>query len=1490
MIALLGIAINLAVAITAVNTAFAPQDQPVGYIAQDEVSNFNLTSGNETLYRPDYEKEFWSGNLLAYPVDASGNVNIAVERWSGGAADQLALQNFSTGRFIATRNGATPSVGVPFRYASLSAAQQALFPTTTINTTSYTGTQIVDFLRGDRQYENPAGMRNRSAEANGTGGPVLGDIIHSRPYYLADATNPTIFVGANDGMLHAFNTATGAERWAYVPSMLLNKMLKLAKPYGGVANPHDYFVDGQINIATITTPSTKRILVGGLGGGGKGLYALDITGSAGLTAATESDVAGKVLWEIDGNTGDLNNNTPTVSTAYDNLGYTYGNPIISKVNAGSVDAVIIGNGYNNNSLGDYQAYLYVINAATGQLIGSIQAGSTGTSSSPNGLFNPVAIDTNNDGKIDLAYAGDLNGTMWKFDLSSGTAASWTSSALHTTSPAQPITAAPGVALHPNGGYMVTFGTGAILNTADTTDASVHYVYGIWDGPYANASLQTQTLSERSYTFVATTRVRRSTANVMNWNNGGHKGWKVALPAGERVIGEGTFIESGRFYFTSHNPTVSTLVGAATVTSASVTAGGSGYTSATVAFSGGGGSGATATATLTAEVVTKINITNSGSGYTSAPTVTISGNGTGATGTAALSAGTTVQGENWLMELDYLSGGSKNEPFLDLDENLLLNDRDRIKYTSGELSVNGGVAVDSVNVTAGGTGYAAATTSVAFSGGGGSGASATATISAGAVTAITVTSIGSGYTSVPTVTISGGTGATATAVLKDFILGTDGIPVGKWLNTGVLSHPILVQLQTLNTTLFNRNPNVTFPVTEIAYGVTGGHFDEDIYYGTMCTSTTGNVAAVKATATITVGTTGQTSGLPATLGIISVDGVTVIPALTITDITDGVSTGTNATTIKNSVTNSYTAAVVGNVVTISAPAAGASYNGKTLVIVDGTSSPGSPGTPFIPAVPATRPTGLITFSGGRTENHTSGSILAADLAGPASVIVGSTVAKATAITIGEDKRERESAAAIVAAIGTGGTIKAYVGGNSITPTCAAMDDKSVCLVDTSTYTNGSSVTMGTISFPKNQVATFTATAGGTAGSAAVPAAPATGWSNFKPALTATTFSGGADALTNVTITSACTSSSHIHQYDDKYDRTGVDMLNPSSTTHRLSNAIPLTTTAYKVIAQNQYLSPAVKIHIGDPTYEPSLDYGYQSIKDFVTSATLDVATLPTYTGNTKATGTIGSLAINMPIDALTSKDWWGGDVRSGLHPTVTGCVKSSSGGGGTGDGNMYQPIIPPPNGTDGPGVKGWSASTVSVTATGARHNGALVIQIIKSTTPNTAIEQNVSGRPEYGWRVKSQDYNTYVLAEYTTFWHHPTTGCYGDAGWTKAPPTDVSTSAAVAPAAGSTDPKLGDLSGTSGGTVTSVVRTVVGAVTTITITYSSTKTATITRTANNDGTVTIVTRDADCTTAGVGCTGVTQVVAASGGSVMTGGDERGSQARTGRISWHELIRN
>ena len=1359
------LAIRMAIAITAFDLA----NSPIGHVAQDEVTNFNLKSANEVLFRGQYEREFWSGTLLAYRLDAAGNVQPSTSWWTGDAGELIGTQSPGS-RLIATmRDDGTP---VPFRLASLSAGQQVYFPD---------GDVMVNYLRGDRTNEIPAAGATYRQRVT-----VMGAVIHSRPFFVADDTNPTVFVGANDGMLHAINAGTGStggtERWAYVPSMLLPKMRRLtADPY-----VNTYFVDGQINVATILS-GTKRILVGGLGAGGKGLYALNITGSAGLGAISEAGVAGKVMWEI--NPAKLNYANPATSNAYENLGYTFGIITVTKVNVGgtTTDAVIIGNGYNDG--GDYGSYLFVINADTGQLIKRFKAGD-GTVLSPNGLSTPVAIDNDRNGIADTVYAGDLNGSMWKFDLRDlanpatvSTVATDVGGLSPVPSPLpkavklllsvapEVITSTPGVAIHPEGGYMVTFGTGKMLVAADLDDAGINNLYGIWDGaPAGNDTLLPQTISERDYVSPAgTIRVRRTSSNQPTWLPGGagkHKGWKVPLPAGERVLGDGAFIENGRFYFTSYNPTKSTLI----------------------------------------------------------------------TGTS-----TTVKGDNWLMELDYLTGGSSNQPFLDLSGNVKLDDADRIKYIASDTIPLGKVAGDP-------------------------------------------------------------------------IMTTDGIPVGKFISIGVLSQPILVQLVTLNDTLFNQNPDVIVPPTSVDRGVQGGHFDVEVYYG-------------RTTATITVGATGQNGCYPANLGAITVDGVEVVPNLASSDLPNGVSTTVNATTIRNKVTNGFSASVSGNTVTITAP--DGSYIGKTFSIAPGTAQPLVPGT-------VVNPTALINFSGTSTANFS----ITNDLSGRA-IRVGGSNARTNPIAIGTGKTAVQAAAAVVAAGGTGGTFKYYVGGNTITPLCAVQTTSTVCIVDTSgsnTTTNrlltvGSVVNPGGLTFTLGNTA---CTAGG------APPVALSGSTNFKPALATTAFDNGSGGdATKIGDTcnggkSKCTYKEHDHEYDDIYDKTGVNFLNASNGNFNLAKAIPSTTTQFKVIAQNQYLSPAVDLHIGNAGYLFNVDAGYVPIKTFTTSAALDLATLPTYTR-----ATIGSLAFNLPSTAFTNRDWWGGhlslpaDVRDGLHPTEAGCVFNSASApvvaGGvvttaSQDGNMYRPVIPPAMVTvSGNGVLGYGPTqgpggipTTELTATGVRHNGALALQIIRADTPNAAIELSVPGRPEYGWRVKAAEYARYVIASYSTFHHTKHLGlCYGDTNvtftlygvtytnvsWSKTPVKDTRTcggsdtstkKVCAVDLSGSAgpDPKLGDLSG--GGVVESVTTVVTGNVTVTTIRYVGIlAAATITRTVNGDGSIAIVSKDvfykkciedggtnASCSTS--------QTIANKSGAVKSGGDERGLQARTGRISWRELV--
>ena len=581
--------------------------------------------------------------------------------------------------------------------------------------------------------------------------------------------------------------------------------------------------------------------------------------------------------------------------------------------------------------------------------------------------------------------------------------------------------------------------------------------------------------------------------------------------------------------------------------------------------------------------------------------------------------------------------------------------------------------------------------------------------------------------------------------------------------------------------------------------------------------------------------------------------------------------------------------------------------------------------------AVRPTAVISFSG----TTGASSVLTASMAGPASVRLGTTVVRSTNLNLGNNRSASQVVSTIAGAIGTGGTIRAYVGGNAVTPTCAAQPNTRLCLVDTSKAADGNGVvpSLGAITNSGTLVATMVAATGG------ANAVLRSGWTNFKPAITVTTFDNGGDSSDIVGDTcnrgrSRCTYKEHDHEFDDIYDKTGANFLNSSNGNFNLARAVPSMSTQFKVIVQNQYLSPAVNLHIGNAGYLFNVDAGYIPIKTYTTSATLDLASLPTYTR-----ATIGSLAFNLPSTAFTNRDWWGGylglpeDVRDGMHPTGAGCVFQSAhaptvvGGVVTvpsQDGNMYQPVIPPSTVTaSGNGTKGWGPTqgpggvpTTQETAQGVRHNGALALEIIRADTPNSAIEQSVPGRPEYGWRVKASERARYVIATYTTFHHIKHLGlCYGDenvtftlygvtytnVSWTKTPAKDTRTCggsdtsttkkcAVDLSASAGPDPKIGNLGG--GSSIGSTVTTVVGDVTTTTITYASGAVASIVRTVNNDGSITIVSRDVfyeECikTKSAAECQ-TTQTIANKSGAVKSGGDERGLQAKTGRISWRELI--
>lgn len=556
----IALTLALIVGLTAsASTVFDPRYQPIGYASAYTLSKPGLASGDAVAFRPEFNSERWSGDVTERKVSAAGVISSSYD-WS--AAQALAARDYTT-RLIFTRLDAASNglpAGSPVSFAKLgdlSANQQKLL-----------GTQsVLDFVRGDRSGEGTL-YRQRNG--------VLGDIIHSNAVYVDYPPNglddnDRLYVGANDGMLHAFNAKTGAEVFAYIPSTVFPTLPLLAQTSYNSA--HRYLVDGAIAVADVVLPNdgqTHKLLVGGLGAGGQGYYALDITSP---TASNAAQATAKLLWEVNDRSASA---VDPSQQKFNELGFSYAQPVITTV-AGSGaprPAVIVGNGYvstfPDGSVGSGDAFLMILDAATGKMIRAIATGS-GDSKSPNGLSSPQAVDVNGDGIVDFVYAGDLKGNLWRFDLRGADATAWSVSfagkplftAANQQGQSQSITVQPAVVPHPDGGAVVLFGTGRMLDDEDQAGPAsqqIQTLYGIRDRfddqPADPTTLIVQELTEHSYTdpnnaSAPAVRVRSSSNVVVPASAGG---WLVDLDSGERVITP-LQVRSGRVIFTTTNPTV-----------------------------------------------------------------------------------------------------------------------------------------------------------------------------------------------------------------------------------------------------------------------------------------------------------------------------------------------------------------------------------------------------------------------------------------------------------------------------------------------------------------------------------------------------------------------------------------------------------------------------------------------------------------------------------------------------------------------------------------------------------------------------------------------------------------------------------------------------------------------------------------------------------------------------------------------------------------------
>jgi hypothetical protein len=604
---------------------FIPSTQPTVSIGQYALTSRDLIFGDIYAYRPWFENGAWQGDIIEYvitgkcqtepctlspgtrtttaPVGLSCIDDASCLQLNDYGAASLAQANSSTrqnwmaratfrakgaddpeGSYWENRNIITNNSGqVNFFWDELSTDQRAVLDPATvaaadpdlggdasINDDPH-ASDILNYVRGQRLHERINDTVTGSNADLRTRYSVLGDIT-STPLYIgppremfglltdftAFSTAPAqanrdgrIAAGANDGMLHIFDEDDGSEVLAYVPSMVIDKLSRLAAR--DQAYDHTYYVAGELSSQSAYYGDAWHTVLAGSGGPGfAGLYALDVTNP------DFPDTEDQLLFE---------------KTEADGFGHIYGKPVIAPVGTGSTPGwyIFTGNGYSET--GGHPTALKIISLDNPGTVHTIDTGSTG------GLSSVTLLSTDSDNAVELAFAGDINGDLWMFEIDQSTPGSSTATLLYDGDPDQPIGASLTIGVHPSeSGYLIFFGTGSLFSINDALNDGVdgsgqftkkQAIYGIWVDtsdlsafktglPYDANDLQTQTLVQADN---ATFRVTPTT-NPVNYSCPDdepscttHKGWSVELPnCGERLSGGSPFLRAGRVQFVSSNPT------------------------------------------------------------------------------------------------------------------------------------------------------------------------------------------------------------------------------------------------------------------------------------------------------------------------------------------------------------------------------------------------------------------------------------------------------------------------------------------------------------------------------------------------------------------------------------------------------------------------------------------------------------------------------------------------------------------------------------------------------------------------------------------------------------------------------------------------------------------------------------------------------------------------------------------------------------------------
>ncbi|OYU92669.1 MAG: pyrrolo-quinoline quinone, partial [Burkholderiales bacterium PBB5] len=443
------------------------------------VTSINLQRGDSQAYLGTYTPAGWAGDLTANPIDVGTGEVAITPHWSAGTL--LNARDWTT-RVIASFNG---SSGVGFTAANVG---NIVNPSNTWGSNA----AVVDYLRGARTGEGST-FRTRTS--------LVGAVINAEPVPSRD--DKIVYLASGEGMLHAVDTETGREHWAFVPGGVLANL--------GQISSRDYAFRTKL-AATPTlgklAGSGNKILVGALGGAGRSYYALNVTSPRDMS---ETSLASAVMWQFP---------AATDTSTQAKMGYSYGRPVVAKT-ATQGDVVLVTSGYDNaQSIGDGKGRLWMLNATTGAIVREFVT-TEGAVGAEAGL-SQVSAYRETDGTVRHVYGGDLLGNLWHFDLDTGTVTRM-ARLKDSLGNAQPVTAAPEL-VNIADQRIVLIGTGRLLDISDFGNTKVQSFYAIADG--AELSNARSGLISRTYTRGGTPEL---TGATIDWAT--QRGWFFDLPAG-----------------------------------------------------------------------------------------------------------------------------------------------------------------------------------------------------------------------------------------------------------------------------------------------------------------------------------------------------------------------------------------------------------------------------------------------------------------------------------------------------------------------------------------------------------------------------------------------------------------------------------------------------------------------------------------------------------------------------------------------------------------------------------------------------------------------------------------------------------------------------------------------------------------------------------------------------------------------------------------------